>query len=446
MSGVYLPAEVACGCPYCLDPDSPQLREAVIARGRYRTQPLLTAALVEDLPLLRHLLEVACAGYDDLAGHPAFDVDTFFDSWRENLLHAGAEVSLEDGIVEPFRVMRRLVPNGHLDLAGYSDLISGDPMVTFAEYQALIEPHVTAAGNVEAPAGSRPDTLRTAPILPADGSVGQVLTVSAVGGHDHLTAGPVTLRRRDKQAPMAGPAYSWSSCGDTAVITITSLQWGRRSVREQLARFVADYPLHATHRRILFDLRGNGGGNLEPIRDWLRLARPDGWESWPMTEIMGEIAVSKPWNKTIEWQIREGTIDSDESREERARLASTWPDQAALPARFDKPSFRPGAGHGDPLAAAVYALVDRDSGSSGELAAIELQRAVGAVLIGERTAGCAELGQAWDFVLPATGLLIQIPTQWANLGRPLEGVGWPVDVYLEAVPWSPQQLLKRLPN
>jgi hypothetical protein len=56
------------------------------------------------------------------------------------------------------------------------------------------------------------------------------------------------------------------------------------------------------------------------------------------------------------------------------------------------------------------------------------------VLIGERTAGTLQYGEARRFVLPRTGLVCQLPTKRFFFGGPageVESVGWPVDVYLD---------------
>ena len=106
---------------------------------------------------------------------------------------------------------------------------------------------------------------------------------------------------------------------------------------------------------------------------------------------------------------------------------------------------------GTPYRGRVFALLDRNSGSSGERAAVDLRRALGAVLVGERTAGCMQYGQAVRFVLPHTGLVLQLPTrrfffegEVEGLRGEVEGVGFPVDVYLEDIGMEAEALLPHL--
>jgi Peptidase family S41 len=219
-------------------------------------------------------------------------------------------------------------------------------------------------------------------------------------------------------------AYEWKSHGDTAVIVLRSFRVADQRIRPQLERFATDYDAHACHEELVFDLRGNGGGAMWPIRRWLARARPDGWRSYRTTEILHPIAQSKAWNRTVEWQVRNGTIDTPAAAAERDRLAATWPELARAPRLAEHDGWHPGdETGGPPYAGRVRVLVDERTGSSGELAAFELQRALAATLVGPRTAGAAEYGEVVRYVLPATGLVVAIPTKRMDLGYPVEGVG-----------------------
>ncbi|HEX3816240.1 MAG TPA: S41 family peptidase [Mycobacteriales bacterium] len=439
----YLPADAAYGCEYAFDPESAWLRQAILKPARYHAEPLRSVDLVADLSFLRHLLEMACAGYDELLRHPEFDPDEFFSVWADKI-SINSTVDVSPGIVEPFRSLRRLVPNGHLTVAGFDPLISNDPSVRFREYQAPAAVAMQATDDV--PDDVRHDTLRTASLLTASGDLIPIATVSAAGDREAILTDTATWlpRRTDSARDANRAAYEWHRSDDTGFIILRSFQYGDPVVRGQLDQFVADYQRHAACRRLIFDLRGNGGGNLEPIREWLAQACPAGWTSWSMLEIMGPIAVCKMWNWTVEWQIRNNTVDISGAQRERETIAAQWPQLSASAPTLYKSSRRPGGGS-TAISSEVYVLVDRRSGSSGELAAIELKRAVGATVLGERTAGAFLMGQAARFVLPRTGLIVQVPTQWAQFEERMEGVGWPVDIYLEDIAMPATDLLRRLP-
>lgn len=238
---------------------------------------------------------------------------------------------------------------------------------------------------------------------------------------------PPARRRADADSP-----YAWAAVSDTAVITLTTFQGFRGDVGSRLERFVADYSRHAAHDRILFDLRGNGGGRLDYMLRWIAQARSSDWQTYPYEEVLGLLAPCTRWNQTVGWQVRNDTVDSAEAARERVRLQSEWPEPATAPATRVFDGWREGNGE-HPYRGRVYVAVDRHTGSSGERAAIDLQRALGAVLIGEPTAGAVQYTEGVPFVLPATGLRCTIPTKRHDFGREIEGTGWPVDIPLDDI-------------
>jgi hypothetical protein len=232
--------------------------------------------------------------------------------------------------------------------------------------------------------------------------------------------------------PPPDEPYSWRRVADTAVIRLATFQGFRPEVGARLAQFVADYPRHAECDRILFDLRGNSGGNLTYIHRWIAQARATKWQSYPFVEIYGRVAPCTTWNYTVEWQVRNRTVDSAEAIAERQRLRNEWPSLVDAPPTRTFDGWRPADGE-SPFHGPVYVLVDRYSGSSGERAAIDLQRALGAVLLGEPTVGAMQYTEARRFIFPETGVQCTVPIKRHEFGGEIEGVGWPVDVALADV-------------
>jgi C-terminal processing protease CtpA/Prc len=213
------------------------------------------------------------------------------------------------------------------------------------------------------------------------------------------------------------------------VITLRSFAT-TTAVRQQLRRLADDYPEHARRPTLLIDLRGNQGGSLEYLRAWIAQARQGEWRSHPYQEVVGALWPCGPWNVAVERQIREGTVDLPEARAERERLRAAWSHPPpAPPSRLGLGLQRGRATH--PYTGRVVVLLDRNAGSSGELAALDLRRALGAVLVGERSAGTMQYGEVRRFVLPHTGLVCQVPTRRFLFDTAVEGVGVPVAVYLE---------------
>ena len=229
-----------------------------------------------------------------------------------------------------------------------------------------------------------------------------------------------------------GPPYSWRNIDDTAVIRLTTFQTFDADIAPQLDRFVDDYMLHRKCERVVFDLRGNKGGSTSYVRDWIARAKAAAaWQTYGYTEVYGRIAYCSMWNPVVEWQIRNGTVDSAEAIAERAKLRAEWPTLHDAPAiRMSDGRY---SGYGcDPFDGPIFVLVDRHSGSSGERAAIDLQRVLGAVLVGEPTAGAVQYTEMRRFILPKTGVQCLVPTKRQEFGREVEGAGWPVDIELSA--------------
>jgi C-terminal processing protease CtpA/Prc len=75
----------------------------------------------------------------------------------------------------------------------------------------------------------------------------------------------------------------------------------------------------------------------------------------------------------------------------------------------------------------MLVLVNRDTRSSGESSAWMLHDGVGARLLGSPTAGMIEYGNVVPYVLPGSGLVINLPTKRNDYGIAVESVGFPVD-------------------
>src|SRR5579875_2773455 len=151
-------------------------------------------------------------------------------------------------------------------------------------------------------------------------------------------------------------------------------------------------------------------GAISEANVWIARAKAADWQTYGYVEVYGRIAYCSMWNPIVEWQIRNGMVDSVQAIVERQALSAEWP------MLFDAPPTRRNdgrySGYGcDPFAGPIFVLVDRRSGSSGERAAIDLQRALGAVLVGEPTAGAMQYTEMRRFVFPQTGVQCTVPTK-----------------------------------
>lgn len=238
-------------------------------------------------------------------------------------------------------------------------------------------------------------------------------------GDEHIRL----LGARDRQADALGPSVEEEVVEGVLVLCVRRLIGGSED-EELLARWSATGDRHFAFDRIVLDLRGNSGGNDGHTFEWARRrfrevplhVRESRWE------VRGKSLGS--WNAFAWRDAREGEAvpphlvsgKHDPRRDDRIELHQTdWPLEA-----------------GDqPWDGRMLVLVDRGTRSSGESSAWMLHEGLGARLLGSPTMGMIEYGNIVPYVLPDSGLVINLPTKHNDYRRPVESVGFPVDVALD---------------
>jgi hypothetical protein len=352
----------------------------------------------------------------------------------------------------PLRRLREVAVDQHLSVAGLSRALRAHSLLDVHEYQAPLPGADFPLEGCEVEGASRvfSDTLRTAPLLGAGGAAPWV-TVSASGAGESVRlrcpSRTLELRRRTPlvsagAAHQEEPAYRWHAKGDTAVIRISRLG-GSTADLENLEQLVRDYPKHARYPHLVFDFRGNGGGNDGYVYRWIAQAKRGLWFSGADTRIIGGLFPCADWDRVVRMQLLDGTVDSAPAKGMRADLRAKWPRRPP----DQREVFRDGLVDDQaqaPYTGTIQVLVDRRSGSSGESAPWVLQQALGATVIGERTAGYSAFGDVVTVVLPRTGLQFNVPTKRNWFSSPMEAVGIPNDLYLSDPEAPVDALLPRL--
>jgi hypothetical protein len=432
---IYLKPITARPSEYCFDPDSIALRRALAAPPPELDTQLDAHAFADDVQFLRTLMRRVYAGYLDLAQLPHFDVDAFFMRWEKSLRNKPrrAKVSFDEAVVRPLVELQLALPDLHETALGADNLID-DPRLQVREYQAPVDDSLQTCDNDPASA-SRPVLAKQ---LSKTGALTSILTLSARGDRKSIavTCGDRTITlipRAEVPAPTTRlPAYEWQAMGNAVAITLRQFAIGPPEVATRLKQLAQDYPQHALSTNIVFDLRNNGGGSLEYIFAWIDKAVRGHWSSYPRLERTGALAPCSVWNAIVERQIHDGRVDDAQARDEREALQGQWQSQSAQSGL--QLTVGEHEGHATrPYSGRVFVLVSKRSGSSGELAAVLLKHALHATIVGERTAGAMQFGEARRFVLPATGIVWQMPTKRFFFDTEVEGVGIPVDVYLEDI-------------
>ena len=398
-------------------------------------QALVTEGLAEDIGWLHRLMRRHYAAYIDLVQHPSFDVEGFFSEWRADVRTLTGTGSVRAALMESLVRLRQAVPDRHLVFPAVDAALATDERIAVHEYQAAIDHPERGVHDSTGIRGAYPTTWRTAPVLRTDGRLATLATVSASGpgATREVRFGPGTLRLERRTRPTHRgasadpPAYRWHRRDGVGILALRTFTGGA-AVAAQLRRFVEDHPLHVQQPVLVFDLRGNGGGSLEYVQHWLARALGGTLRRQPLLDLAPCLCGN--WNRLLAAQVRAATVDAVEARKERASLrAQCAPTPPVARIQWRTPVSRAPAG--PRYAGRVFVLIDRDTGSSGELAAWELTRNLNAILLGERSAGCMQYGQACRFVLPDTGLVVQLPTRRFFYDAPVEAVGLPVDAYLE---------------
>jgi hypothetical protein len=435
--GLYLPKERAGGFTSCFDPDSAALRAIDKADRIEPTHAFPSAALADDLRDFKAALQKRYPGYAELAQDPGWDVDRYFADWEAGIRAAGPTVTFEEGVLRPFVGLRVQHRDNHLMPWKYGIRLTQRPELVLSEYQArrAFEPRALAACTFgeHAPIAG---TLRVSRELGPHGVV-DVAVLTAHGTADAIdaTCGSETVRfERRPAAPVTrkdgAPVYEWHPAGDAAVIVVRELD-GTPEALATLEHIAADYDAHRANKTLVFDFRGNGGGNDGYIHAWIEKAVRGTWRgAYSEVKVTGAELPCGEWNDLVLRQIDADTVDRPAAKDERdaAMQAALAKLRGASVQRFNPTLNTTTAAH--PYPGRVFAIVDRDSGSSGESGPDMLRAAMGATIVGERSAGFLEYGNIRPWIMPRTGIGWWMPSKRNYYPGPRDAVGLPVDVYL----------------
>jgi hypothetical protein len=434
--GLYLPPDRAGSFSSCLDPDSPALR-AIVKRDPWKpTDPIPTAALADDVRDLQEAMKKRYAGYPEMMQHPTWDPDLYFREW-ETQLAAHDSVTFEDGVIRPLIGIRRVHRDNHLAPWGWGGNLARNIELAVSEYQ------VRRAFTKEALAACvlldprpLPGTLRTAREVEKNG-VYDVTTFTAVGTTEAVIAscGGKDVRFDRRMSAATRPkdtdaAYEWRAVGDAAVVTVRRL-YGSPADETKLRQMAVDYDAYRAKKTIVFDFRGNGGGDDGYVFAWIEKAVRGTWKApYVEVKVSGAALPCGDWNGMVTQQIEYDRVDAPDAKADRAGFFQKALDELrASPVQVaDASDITTRAEH--PYAGRVFVLVDRLSGSSGESGPDMLRAALGATIVGERTAGFMEYGNVRPWIMPRTGIAWGMATKRNYYDGPRETVGLPVPVYL----------------
>ena len=346
-------------------------------------------------------------------------------------------MTLEEGILRPFLGLRVEHRDNHLMPWGYGMRLTQRPELVLSEYQVRrkFEPKALAACTFgEHP--PLPGTLRASRELGPHG-VDDVTVLTAHGTADAIeaTCGSETVRFDRRPPPSVpsrkdGPVYEWHPTGDAAIVVVRHLD-GYPQELARLEQIAADYDAHRAKRTVVFDFRGNGGGNDGYIYAWVQKAVRGTWPApYAEVKVTGAELPCGGWNNLVLRQIDADLVDTPAAKSEReATMQAALADlKVATVQSVDMAPITTTAAH--PYAGRVFAIVDRSSASSGESGPEILRAAMGAMIVGERSAGFMEFGNERAWIMPRTGIGWWMASKRNYYEQPHEAVGLPVDAYL----------------
>lgn len=232
--------------------------------------------------------------------------------------------------------------------------------------------------------------------------------------------------RRDEPRSVREPGPVVEESVIDGVLCIRIRQCGGRSKASQdlMLAWQQAHERHFDHDRIVVDLRANPGGGDRFIVGWIadHVATEVVWPPWREWRLAGRIL--NGWNGSV---IAEAVLDGERLASEFDRSAYRF-DRSGHLEVVEEPFSIPAAP--TPWLGKMLVLIDRGSASAAESGAWMLRVGLGAYLIGGRSAGTVSFGNLAPYLLPRSGLMIDLPT--ASASRPEESmVGFPIDLAID---------------
>jgi hypothetical protein len=239
-------------------------------------------------------------------------------------------------------------------------------------------------------------------------------------GEDHDLLRDVDPHAAEPRAEREdGTMVSEQVVDDVLCIRLHQCGGGGKAGEQLTLRWQHGHARHFTHQRIVVDLRGNPGGDDRYMIGWIRddVRHDVTWPTWREWRIGDQVANS--WNVAVYYQ--------PERRDES--LSSAF-------AAFDLDATSQLHVAEDPLTLGqapspwqgrMLVVTDKGSASAAESATWMLRTGFDAKVIGGRSSDATGFGNLAPYLLPRSGLKIDLPT--ASSGWHHESmVGMPIDL------------------
>lgn len=220
-----------------------------------------------------------------------------------------------------------------------------------------------------------------------------------------------------------GPVVTESVVDGVLCLRIRQCGGLAQSSEDLMRAWQNEHPRHFRHERIIVDLRANPGGDDRYMIGWIRdHVRRDvvwpAWREWRINDVPANL-----WNVTVFAAVDDTGALSTEL--DRARYLLGPSSQLHV---VEEPEIIPTSP--TPWAGRMLVLTDKGSASAAESAAWMLRTGLDAKIVGARSAGAVGFGNITYYLLPRSGLSLDLPT--ASSGWYDESmVGMPVDLNID---------------
>lgn len=220
-----------------------------------------------------------------------------------------------------------------------------------------------------------------------------------------------------------GPMVEESERSGVLCLRIRQFGGSSRDSVDQSRRWQEAHQDHFRFERIVLDLRANPGGDDTYPIDWARdhLRRPVDYPSWQEWRICGQLLGT--WNLSVYWEAIRGLAALGEHLD-RSKIDLG----SSVSMIIREEPFRLPSGS-DPWPGRMMVITDRGSASAAEGTAWLLRSGLDARLVGGNSAGAMAFGNMTPYLLPRSGLKIDLPS--ATSGFQVEMTGLGVDLPLD---------------
>jgi hypothetical protein len=427
--------------------------------SRKNDVPVSAAALRRDLPILRFLIEKTYAGYEPASSH-GWSWNKMFRDWDAQLARSGKKTLPLKTAFAPWERLQEAQRDNHSGVLGDDEYESGSASAVLAQrpQHACTELQFSGGRTVKLAqhdAAQQPHAVQAwdgARLVPAwytsyPRRYGTARTV--------LCGSPIALTRVAPGTPLSQtPEYRVLDQG----IAYIRLSAFTDAADDALRNALAKAPQLGRERLVIFDLRGNRGGNApsDVLTNWFAESAIEQAGTLAQSSTLSCFSVALSFNfqqqavASLKAPVPAGLEQALQQLVDALKGSAT-PDCSVQPQnRTSDRSLRDHRFTLQPEESGqtrIIALVDSGCSNECEYVTYVLAGLPNTVIAGESTFGIMGFAQPGDFVLPYSGVPFRLSigrTDPYGDGRSVDGYGITVDVLLSTGHSSSLQSLGNL--